>query len=282
MADIAISARVELDRESIDMARQNDHTRAEDLMSAYLDQQITAREKLFLEQHLAVCADCRARLETTRLMIAALKALPAVKAPRSFVLPRDMAKQPRRSVFTWYPALRFATVIAALALAILFSSDLLINRSGSGTRGLASIPAAAPAPQVMLNQAPAAPTTEAAASSAEAPAQAQAAAPLATAPAAPAESSMVGGAAAKATANDSTTLSAATATPVTPKATPTPKATAIALAEATHASTARSASTTEAARPPAPAIDPWRVAEIALLGVVIALGVATLIARRRS
>ncbi len=260
------------------MARQNDHTRAEELMSAYLDQQATATEKLFLEQHLAACADCRARLETTRMMIAALKAMPAVKAPRSFVLPREMAKQPRRSVFTWYPALRFATVVAALALAVLFSSDLLINRSGHGTAGFASIPAAAPAPQAPQNQAQALPTTEAAQPPAEAPAQLSAAAPLATAPAEATAAPSAAGAA----ASDAAKLSAPTATPVTPEITPTPEAPAIAMAEATQTPTARAASAAEAAQPAAPAVNPWRVAEIVLLGVVIALGVATFAVRRRS
>jgi anti-sigma factor RsiW len=80
------------------MARQADHHRAEDLISAYLDQQVTAEEKQFFERHIDACADCRAQLEATRSMVAALQAMPAVKAPRSFVLPREMANNPR-SIF---------------------------------------------------------------------------------------------------------------------------------------------------------------------------------------
>ena len=98
------------------MARQNDHKRAEELISAYLDKRVSAEEKDFFERHIASCADCRAQLEVTRSMVAALRAMPVVKAPRSFVLPREMAKQPRRSFLSLYPALRLATVVAAHGL----------------------------------------------------------------------------------------------------------------------------------------------------------------------
>src|SRR5512139_2913761 len=135
------------------MARQNDHTRAEELISAYLDKRVSAEEQNFFEGHVASCADCRAQLEATRSMVAALQAMPAVKAPRSFVLPREMAKQPQRSFLSLYPALRLATVVAAMAFAVLFAGDLLINQMGGGSAPQ-SIPAAAPAPVAM--QAPAA------------------------------------------------------------------------------------------------------------------------------
>src|SRR5512135_3219161 len=115
------------------MARQNDHTRAEELISAYLDKRLPAEEKVFFERHIASCADCRAQLETTRSMVTALRAMPPVKAPRSFVLPREMARrsaaQPRRSFLSLYPTLRLATVLAAVAFVVLFAGDLLINRS---------------------------------------------------------------------------------------------------------------------------------------------------------
>ena len=39
----------------------------------------------------------------------------AVSRGRAFVLPKEMAKQPKRSVFAWYPVLRLATVTAIAA-----------------------------------------------------------------------------------------------------------------------------------------------------------------------
>ena len=40
------------------MARQNDHNRAEELISAYLDKRVSAEENDFFERHVASCADC--------------------------------------------------------------------------------------------------------------------------------------------------------------------------------------------------------------------------------
>src|SRR5512136_372094 len=162
------------------MARQNDHTRAEELISAYLDKRVSAEEQEFFERHIASCAECRAQLEVTRSMVGALRAMPVVRAPRSFVLPREMALQPRRSFLSWYPALRLATVIAAMAFVVLFAGDLLISRSSGASAP--SIPDAAPAPAAM--QAPqAAPPAAPPAAPTQEPAAAKTAADTAVAPA---------------------------------------------------------------------------------------------------
>src|SRR5512135_3661590 len=190
------------------MARQIDHNRAEELISAYLDKRVSAEEQSFFERHIASCADCRAQLEATRSMVAALKAMPAVKAPRSFVLPREMARQPQRSFLSLYPALRLATVIAALAFVVLFAGDLLINKVG-GSSAPQSVPAAAPAPVAM--QAPAAPRE---AAPTQEPATAATYSAAATAPiesAAPAAGSAKMSATAPVT--EATALSMTTATP---------------------------------------------------------------------
>jgi len=311
------------------MARQNDHIRAEELISAYLDKRISAEEKDFFERHIASCVDCRAQLETTRSMVAALKALPAMKAPRSFVLPREMVKQPRRSFLPLYPALRLATVIAALGFVVLFAGDLLINQS-VGSHALQSIPAAAPAPVVV--QAPAAPRAEVQPQAPVAPTQAPAAptsAPTATEPTntdmipAPAGSAapMVGVSAQAALSGTGAITEAATLsmTTATPEATATadmnrlPKAFVPATSEPTESAFAQAATpaaqqtTVAKAAAPAPtgpaldqqtasaaeqatatnvaasvpAIEPLHVVEIVLLGLAVALGIATLIVRRK-
>ena len=268
------------------MARQNDHKRAEELISAYLDKQVSAEEKDFFERHIASCADCRAQLEATRSMVAALQAMPAMKAPRSFVLPREMAKPARRSFLSLYPALRLATVIAAMAFVVLFAGDLLISRThGAGTPP--AIPAAAPAPvalQAPEAAPPAAPTQAPAA--AEAPTSEAAAPVRSAAPAA--------GAAAPLSATEALTESTAMSLPAT-----TPEATASAdkalqpqmKLGATPNSAGRplaQQALPRAEQPPqanraetAPATDPLRIVEIALLVLVVVLGLATLIARRK-
>jgi len=275
------------------MARQADHIRAEDLISAYLDQQVTAEEKQFFELHVAACADCRAQLEATRSLVVALKAMPAVKAPRSFVLPREMAKQPKRSIFAWYPTLRLATALAAIAFMVLFAGDVLLSRSGSGSAAL-SVPMAAPAPQLeqaTAMQAPAA-TVVAAAAPTEAPAPEVSNTAAATVPGAAA----MAGAASKSVPTDTTMLTD-TATTMLAAPTPTVAMTAVAAAPAPVEATPEPAADTQAKRAataaveqpvaapatvaPTPTIDPLRVLEIAMLALAVGLGIATLVVRRK-
>ncbi len=272
------------------MARQNDHIRAEELMSAYLDKRLSAEEKNFFERHIASCANCHAQLETTRSMVAALRAMPVVKAPRSFVLPREMAKQPRRSFLTLYPALRLATVIAAMAFVVLFAGDLLISQSRSGAAPQ-SLPAAAPAPTSV-------PLMEAArqAASTEAPAGAETPNDAAATSGGETVPPGAGALAAKAALSETITMtqSAATSMPTaTPAATATaevamrPQATVETIpapAEPMHDQQASPvsgfyASTNLVTTPPA--VDPLRVIEITLLALAIVLGIATLVVRRR-
>jgi anti-sigma factor RsiW len=277
------------------MARQNDHIRAEELISAYLDKRVSAEEKSFFERHIASCADCRAQLETTRSMIAALQAMPAVKAPRSFVLPREMAKQPKRSFLSLYPALRLATVVAALAFVVLFAGDLLLNQMG-GASAPQSIPAAAPAPGAM-------PAPEAARQAApmQAPAATAAAAEAGTGAAndaaqPPAEPPAPAGAAAKVNATEVTTettmaMAIPTATPAATSAAETSAASSMlsATPEAVETmpdqqaeATAEQPATAYAAQAaPVPTIDPLRIIEIALLVLAVVLGIATIVVHRR-
>ena len=288
------------------MARQSDHQRAEELISAYLDQQVTAEEKQFFERHVATCADCRAQLAATRSMVAALRAMPVVKAPRSFVLPREMARSPKRSAFAWYPALRLATVLAALAFVVLFAGDLLISRSG-GTALQMSIPAAAPAPRVEKPAVvmPAAAPTMAAQPAAPTPAASSAiATETGVAGAPPADSLAAGGAptangpvkaevAVSQTATMTKSLAAMRSVPTaTPEMTEsavaqqaareaTPEPTAEALADQTEPAALPPAAATTTA-PAAPVIEPLRLIELALLGLVIVLGTAMFLARRKA
>jgi anti-sigma factor RsiW len=283
------------------MARQADHQRAEDLISAYLDQQVTAEEKQFFERHLAACATCHAQLEATRSMVVALRAMPAVKAPRSFVLPREMARPPKRSIFAWYPTLRLATALAAIAFVVLFAGDLLISRSRGGAASQLSVPAAAPAPfmekPAEVMKAPAA-TQVASPASTEPPASgasnAAATEPGVSAPA------PVAGTAAKVAPTEtalpadamSTTMALPTATremTAMPKVamapSPTfevkPESAGNAPIERSAASAVEQPVTTTAVAPAAPTIEPIRVIELTLLGLAIVLGVAMLIVRRK-
>lgn len=265
------------------MASRNDHIRAEELFSAYIDHRATADEQTFVERHVALCADCRTKLDATRAMVAALHRLPAVKAPRSFVLPREMERQARPSILTWYPALRLATVVAMVALMIVFVGDMLIPRGGPLTvMQSASAPAAPTAPAVAMQ-----PAELSAATSQPAPEQPQSKAASGATP-----STLPTAIAPMSEAYDNTSpsLQMTTTNPVTvnvplvgaaaaPTAETTPEATPEAFVPAPPS--AGQSRTTAAVEPTASPIDPVRVIEIALAGVVILLVIATLMVRRR-
>lgn len=269
------------------MATRNDHIRAEDLFSAYIDKRTTADEQVFVERHVASCADCRAKLQATRSMIAALKAMPPVRAPRSFVLPKEMARQPKRSVFAWYPALRLATVTAIAAFAIVFASDVLTPRVGGG---LSSVTMSAPAPLEAPQPAEPAQPAQQAAAPAPSPAPTNAAADQMPAPLAPAAGAArvvptetpepeADNMALMAKSAPSETL---TTTMVSGYAQPTESAEATPAPETAAADQAApepgAVATTEAA----PTVDPLRIATITLGGLVVVLLAATLIARRNA
>jgi hypothetical protein len=277
------------------MAKLTDHIRVEDLFSAYIDQRVTADEKIFVERHVAACAACRAQLQSTRSMVAALKAMPVVRAPRSFVLPRSMAVQPKPSIFNWYPALRLATVMAAVAFVLVFAGDLLTLRPNGGGNVVmsASSPAAAAPTAVPLapEQAPAAaPMAKSSPTDQQPPSAVPAPAMPAPAGAAP----MVGAAANAQPTATMDAADAARAAAFSTQATPTETQSAYAMSDtAETTATVAMAPAIEPTPEPAveapvpavttavpPAIDPLRLASIVLGGLVVVLGAATLIIRR--
>jgi hypothetical protein len=97
-----------------------------DWLSAYLDDQLPARDRAALEARLAAEPALRAALDDLRLTVRALRALPLVKPPRSFTLTPAQASgvrvAPRRGPL--FPVLRFATALSAVALAVVVAGDL--------------------------------------------------------------------------------------------------------------------------------------------------------------
>lgn len=275
------------------MAQLTDHTRAGELFSAYIDRQVTADEREFVEQHVAACADCRAQLQATRSMVVALKTMPMVKAPRSFVLPRSMAVKSKPSIFNWYPTLRLATAFAAIAFVLVFAGDLLTVRPvGGGNLVMsASSPAAeAPAAPIAPQQAPA--PAQPLAKSAPTDQQPPSAEP------APAGAAPAAGNAARVSPTPTMETADANATTLSAQVPPTDTVTAgyvtdtvemtqtTAMAYAVEATSMPAAeSAVEAPTPAAaiaapPSVDPLRLASIVLGGLVVLLGAATLIIRR--
>lgn len=133
----------------------------DELLSAYLDDQLSAGERARLEAQLATDPALRAELDTLRHTVALVRDLPPVPIPRNFILPQTVAARPRpvrraRPRRAWAaPLLTAATAVVSLVFVVVLAGDLLL--SGMGERAFA--PAAAPlmeaeAPQVALESAP--------------------------------------------------------------------------------------------------------------------------------
>ncbi len=97
-----------------------------ELLSAYIDDELSANDRAKLERRLAADAGLRRTLAGLRRVQTTLHALPTVKPPRSYVLKPEMVGQPARQLgLSWLvPALNFATTIAAILFAVVIGSEL--------------------------------------------------------------------------------------------------------------------------------------------------------------
>ncbi|MFQ6100714.1 MAG: zf-HC2 domain-containing protein [Anaerolineae bacterium] len=141
----------------------------DELLSAYLDDQLGEEERARLEAQLAADAALQAELEALRHTVALVRDLPAVPVPRNFILPQTMTAQPRprrpfrarrsaersrRSPYgrVWAaPLLTAATAAVSLLFVAVLTGDLLLSG------GLAYAPAAerqAEAPRLALEPSP--------------------------------------------------------------------------------------------------------------------------------
>jgi hypothetical protein len=253
-----------------------DQERAEELFSPYIDGQVTAEEKRFLERYLADHRETREKFELLQAAVHMTKTLPPVKAPRSFVLPRSMARKPSLAV-RLYPALRFATVAAVALFAFALIGDLTTS---------SRLQFASRASEMVLSERSRQQAEPTAAPAAElAPAAPEAMATATPAPQATQTPEALGAAAADATAvAEEPALSAEQATPITDSlrsqlAQPTP--TVEASADQSAMKNAEPDSTSSAEQPPPAPVDVLRLSVLGLAGLAVVLGVTTLIIRRR-
>jgi anti-sigma factor RsiW len=138
-------------------------------MHAYLDGELSAREAVELEQHVAGCSDCRARLEEARALIKRAGSLLALAAPAARVAPpwppatAALGRWRRHGV----PLAWAATVVLALGTAWYVGRRTLPGERSTPTpptaalRRQAEAPAPTPPPAPVVS--PQAPASSAAA-----------------------------------------------------------------------------------------------------------------------
>jgi len=181
-----------------------------ELLSAYIDQQLTAAERAALDRRLEHEPALQIALDELRATVGLLRELPPARPPRSFALdPQSVA--PKRS---WsFPWMQLGSALVAATLLLVFGFVLTRGIGGGGSP--ASAPMAASAPTA----APAAAAATAAPAAMAVPAAAPTAAPAAEA--APESSSA---AAAEAPAAGGTAPTAVAAPTAAPEATTQPAA----------------------------------------------------------
>lgn len=130
-----------------------------DLLSSYLDGEITEEERDLVEQALAASPELQRDLETLRRTVALLTALPPMPAPRPFTLTEADVKSvtpPARNLFGLPAWFRGVAALAAVLLCVIAAGSLFwsmqFNKVGQPAAEVANAPAAettavAPAPQ---------------------------------------------------------------------------------------------------------------------------------------
>lgn len=124
------------------------HARYRDLVDAYADAELSPADAARMDTHLATCADCRAVVDSARVMKASVAALPEVAAPRSFRLTPAMVA-PQRPVPTKAatPGFLILARVGAAASVAAFAIVATLNFSSSGDTDDQTIAASAPVPE---------------------------------------------------------------------------------------------------------------------------------------
>lgn len=109
--------------------RKTEHERCQDSLSAFLDGELTTRERSKVQGHLEECSACRADLESLRRTVSLLRAAPVVRPPRSFVLPAAEGAKRKQVVRRRlsYAYLQGATAVATVLLVLVVSGDVLLH-----------------------------------------------------------------------------------------------------------------------------------------------------------
>jgi hypothetical protein len=118
-------------------------------LSAYLDEQLPAKERTRLETQLNQAPELRSALEELRRTRSVLRSQPKVRAPRNFTLTPEMAglkARPARRA-PGYPFFRLASALAGFLFLLVLVGDLtgLPSRLGFGGAAQPELVAMAPA-----------------------------------------------------------------------------------------------------------------------------------------
>jgi hypothetical protein len=104
-------------------------------LSAYLDGQLTQKDRLRLEQKLRASSDLRLALEELSRTRTILRSQPSLRAPRSFTLTPEMVgiRRERRPAARLYPAFSFVSALASLLFVVVLLGSFLTRGSNQAS-----------------------------------------------------------------------------------------------------------------------------------------------------
>jgi hypothetical protein len=108
--------------------RKTEHQYVKDRLCAYLDGELSSRERSAVEQHLETCRACRWQLDTLRQAVQWTGELPCVSLPRTFTIPLPVqpAPAPRRRLSP-VPVMQGATALVALLLVFAVAGEFMLT-----------------------------------------------------------------------------------------------------------------------------------------------------------
>lgn len=107
-------------------------------LGAYLDDALTAAERVHLEGQLAADASMREELERLRVFKMQMRAMPRRRVPRSFALDPSLYARPRsQPLMQLYPVLRGATALTAFFLIFTLALGMFRGQFAGGVAGSA-------------------------------------------------------------------------------------------------------------------------------------------------
>ncbi len=130
---------------------KTEHRYVEDRLSAYMDGQLSSRERRVVEGHLAQCQHCQWNLDTLQQTVQWMRELPPVPVPRVFTIPVPAQPAPAPGWRWRVPLLQGATAVVALLLFFVAAGDIMLTAVRPGIQ-----PALAPPAEVAVERAPAA------------------------------------------------------------------------------------------------------------------------------
>jgi len=134
---------------------KSEHERIEEMLSAYIDGELSTAQKARVDAHLAKCEDCARNLRTMRQTVSLLGQLPTVKAPRSFAIREAQVTPRRRAGVRWswaYSALQGATVLAFLLFVVVSAGDVTLTHFAPAMGGAPMLAYSAPAEEAPAAQ----------------------------------------------------------------------------------------------------------------------------------